>query len=243
MTPKPVVFPFRVSKILFAVAVNIHPGSSISSQFWFFPPFLFLFFAKRPSSPCRSKLRILVVKGTLNGEDLWFWGACVGIAWTLRSCQQLALSKLTHALLRDRCSRTGMRLGHVRSWGSCQSAPKPCEPVQQPGMPQNILLQQSRAAWSQYLWFHAQKKTLRIVEATTASHVENPHYHAQTQADTQARLHIVCIFKVTLWKLCIFQPPLVPSTNSRTVQAFSLGCSLALRGNYFNSNRNPSPGG
>lgn len=69
--------------------------------------------------------------------------------------------------------------------------------------------------------------------------MENPHYRVQTQADTQARLHIVCIFKVTLWKECIFHPPLVPSTNSRTVQAFSFRCSPALRGNKFHSNRNP----
>lgn len=86
------------------VAINIHPGSSISSQFWFS-----LLFVIRPQALCGVSLCILAEKtpwegicglGSLGWKEQLSIGA-----------SNLPLSDLTHALRCDRVLQTGCSLG------------------------------------------------------------------------------------------------------------------------------------
>lgn len=110
-------------------------------------------------------------------------------------------------------------------------------------MPQNILLQQSGASWP------TPKKKVPPKASTSESTHRRKRFVSlrQPQRPTRKTLITVRKLKLTHKRACTLSgyskshfenhafsnPPKVLSTNSRTVQAFSFGCSLALRGNNF----------
>lgn len=90
--------PFQGIKYPSVVAINIHPGSSISSQFWFS-----LLFVIRPQALCGVSLCILAEKthwGGISGLGSLCWKEQLSIG-----ASNLPLSDLTHALHCDRVCR------------------------------------------------------------------------------------------------------------------------------------------
>lgn len=75
----------------------------------------------------------------------------------------------------------------------------------------------------QYLWPHALRKTLHVVEVTTASHTENPHYRVQTQADMKnLPSHCLDIQSHTLQTMYFPKPPRTPAlTHAQCSPIFS----------------------
>lgn len=90
--------PFQGIKYPSVVAINIHPGSSISSQFWFS-----LLFVIRPQALCGVSLCILAEK--THWEGICGLGSLCWKEQLSIGASNLPLSDLTHALHCDRVCR------------------------------------------------------------------------------------------------------------------------------------------
>lgn len=141
--------PSQGIKYLSVVAINIHPGSSISSQFWFS-----LLFVIRPRALCGVGLCILAKKTPwegICGLGSWVWKEQLSIG-----ASYLPLSDLTHALRCDRVSRQNA------AFDMCALLPESLEmrspaqqaerPVEATEYPPGRRSQQFGAAWSRGLW-------------------------------------------------------------------------------------------
>lgn len=99
--------PFQSIKYPSVVSINIHPGSSIRSQFWFC-----LLSVIRPQALCGVALCILAEKDTLKG-DLWFGRPVLERTMSV-GANNLPLSDLTHTLHCDGVCRQDA--ARTRAW-------------------------------------------------------------------------------------------------------------------------------